>query len=539
MIGRRSSEASLFDVGNVFSYRPDPRSFFGQLAAVSDRLFDDDQFAAFYSRETGRPSVPPSQLALVLLLQNYSQVSDEEAIRRTKCDLDWAAVLRRLAGEPLCAKSTLCLFRAHLVLHEEFRTLLQQSLAVARKAGLLKGQHLKSVADTKPILGRGAVQDTYNLLATGMVQLARAIARSKGEKPDAFLADHGFDRLTGKSVKGCADIDWSDEQQRSRFLTELVGDAHRLMELANGSEPQIKRSAELLEQLLLQDIAEDTVPDDGDGNAGRRLARIKRGVTKGRIPSVTDPEQRHGRKSASKRFTGSKASIAADVHTGLILATEVLAADDPDATGILELIRQAETNSGSAVTETIADCAYGSGPTRQAFEEAGRELIAKVPAAPTGPLFPKSAFRIELPAAAESLEHTTVTCPGGAVANMVAGDGMGGVTFYFDEHCAGCALRALCTNSVHGRSVHIHAQERLIQAARHLQSTQDGRAKLRTRLAAENALARLGHLGIGQARYFGRSMTCYQLTMAATIANLRRTWNWKAEEARRTCRATA
>jgi len=46
----------------------------------------------------------------------------------------------------------------------------------------------------------------------------------------------------------------------------------------------------------------------------------------------------------------------------------------------------------------------------------------------------------------------------------------------------------------------------------------------------EHRLARLGQLGIGQARYAGRRKSKFQLTIAAAIANLRCTWNWAATQ---------
>jgi hypothetical protein len=521
MIGKRKTEVTLFDVGNVWPFAPNPKSYHGQLAAVSDKLFLDDDFALLYHDRRGRPSTPPSLLALVLLMQSYEGISDEEAIEHTACDLRWAAVLRRHAGTYLCAKSTLQLFRAHLLLHEAHRIMLQRSLSEARKKGLLRGQHLAAAVDTKPILGRGAVEDTYNLLATAMVQLSRAIAQDRKETLSVFLMRHGFNRLSEPSIKGSFDIDWSDEAARDAVLSELVADARRLMAMADGSNPRIKKAAELLEQLLLQDVAEE--PSD----KGRPLARLKKGTARGRIPSATDPEQRHGRKSKSKLFIGSKASVAVDVETGLVLATDVLAGDAPDATGVLPLVEQAQINSKAVIDETLGDCAYGDGATRQDFSDAGKQLVSKVPKSlGNGKMFPKTAFRIELPVEGQSLELTKVTCPGGAVANRLTPDADGGLTVYFDDFCSGCSLRSQCTQSAYGRSVHIHAQERLLQAARELQATPDGRAKLRRRIIVENSLARLSHLGIGQARYVGRVKTAFQLAIAATVANLRRTWNW-------------
>src|SRR5207245_9459768 len=107
MLGKRKAQRDLFDVGNVFPLALDPESFHGQLAGAAERLFRDEDFAAFYADGLGRPSAPPSLLAPLTLLQHESGCSDAEAIARSAFDLRWAAVLRTTAGEPPCAKTTI------------------------------------------------------------------------------------------------------------------------------------------------------------------------------------------------------------------------------------------------------------------------------------------------------------------------------------------------------------------------------------------------------------------------------------------------
>src|SRR5713101_4365605 len=149
MMGKRRAQRDLFDVGNVYPLALDPRSFHGQLATAAPRLFHDEAFAAFYDARIGRPSVPPSQLALLTLLQQEAGVSDAEAVARSGYDLRWAAVLGRAAGTPVCAKSTFQEFRAHLVLHDEVQLIFVTSIQEARRAGLLKGGALRAAVDTK------------------------------------------------------------------------------------------------------------------------------------------------------------------------------------------------------------------------------------------------------------------------------------------------------------------------------------------------------------------------------------------------------
>ena len=528
MLGKRTTQMPLFEVGNVFALTLDPAGFHAQLALAAPRLFQDQDFGAFYKDKQGRPSVPPSLLALATLLQHEAGVSDQEAIDRTAYDLRWAAVLRKEAGTPLCAKSTFQLFRAHLVLHPAVQTLFLASLQEARRSGLLKGQALHIALDTKPIHGRGAVQDTFNLLATGIRQLARALAKHAEQKPEDFLNDNALARYTKASLKGSADIDWSDEAAKNDLLTTVVTDARRLLALARCSSPAVQQAASLLEQLLLQDIEVGTTDTAGEGGAAlvaNEQAVIKEGTVKGRLPSATDPDIRHGRKSASKRFDGHKADIAVDQDSQIIVAFAVLAGDAGDASGALALVEAAETNTAQTVAATTGDCAYGGGPTRQAFALARRALLAKVPKeASRNGLFAKSEFVIDA-------DKAQVTCPAGRTATTFSTAPEGDRTFLFGRVCAECPLRSRCTTSKSGRRISVHPQEAVLQAARAYQKTPDGKARLRHRVVVEHRLARLGQLGIGQARYFGRAKTCFQLMLACTLANLRWVWNQEARQA--------
>jgi hypothetical protein len=414
----------------------------------------------------------------------------------------------------LCAKSTLQLFRGHLVLHDRAKSIFQESVQEAKRVGLLKGEAMRVALDTKPIEGRGAVEDTYNLLSTGIGLLAEALAKKAGKAKPEWLRDLGFDRYSGKSLKGSVEIDWSDQAAKDGFLRDIVSDARKILALAQGQGPAVKDAADLLSKLLLQDVEEG---EDGGGATG---TRIRKGTSKGRIPSATDPEVRHGRKSKSKRFTGHKASVATEVGSGIIVALDVLPGDAADSTGALGMTEQAEENTGLTVEETLGDCAYGSGATRQEFADASRSLTAKVPQENrNNGLFPKSAFVIHR-------EARTATCPGGHTTEMADDHAGGGRTYYFDEFCGGCPLRARCTKSVMGRSLSEHPQEGLLDKARAYQATPAGKAHLRKRVIVENALGRLSHLGIGQALYRGRAMVRFQLSMASCVANLRRSWNW-------------
>jgi DDE family transposase/transposase-like protein DUF772 len=519
MLGKRRAQRDRLDVGNVFRLELDPHSFHGQLAAAAARLFKDADFATFYADRTGRPSVPPSQLARLTLRQHHDGCSDAEAVARSADDRRWAAVLGRPAGQPLCAQSTFPLFRAPLVLHDAVLTLFQRRIQAAQAAGRLKHGPLKVALDTQPILGRGAVLDTYNLLGQGILQLLRALAKEQHQTPQAWAATRAFSRYFHPSLKGSADLDWSDKEARNQFLAEIVTDARRLLRLAGEAldgegAAAIREGAQLLEQLLLQDVVETP------GDAGGPQASLRQGTAPGRIPSVTDPEQRPGRKSSSQRFNGHKGALATDRDSQMIVDVDGLEGSAADAVGAVEQGERVEANSGQQGAQTQGDGAYGGAGTRQAFTAAGRELGAKVPQeASNGGRFPKRAFELNV------LEERG-TGPAGQTTGEFTLEPEGGKGFRFGAVCGWCPLREPCTEAKEGRTLRMQPLEAELRAAREDQQSEAGRSALRQRVVGEQRLARLGQLGMGQARYVGRAKTRCQLRLLSTIANLRRVWNW-------------
>lgn len=537
MLGERSDQRGLWEADQLYLDLVGKDTFYGLLASLRGQLFRDADFAEFYCLDNGRYSVPPSLLATALLLQIHDKVSDAEAKARADFDIRWKVALGIEIEERPFAKSTLQVFRAQLILHDKVREVFEQSLRLAREQGYLQGRRGMRVAmDTTYILGRGAVKDTYNLLADGIVKLMRALAVVEGVPARRWAQAHDYKRYVGSSVKGEAAIDWSNRRARRRLLAQIVADADRLLELARQAQeglaadsPErqaIVDAAELLGQLLLQDVKRSTDSDgcSDDANADGEVS-LKDGVSKDRMVSVHDPQMRHGHKSKRKRFDGYKAAVVVDTDSQLITAVDALPGNAPDNLGALELVEQSEASAGVPVVEAMGDTAYGDGGTRQAFADAGRKLVARVPGRPNRKHFPKEDFVIDLVAG-------TCTCPAGQITRTIvpAGrrtDGTGTThrlrAFRFEAAvCWACPLRSQCiaAKGRKGRQVLIHPQEALLQEARALQQSADYDQYRRRRVVAEHRLARLEQLGIRQARYFGRVKTKFRLYLAATVANL-------------------
>ena len=169
MLGTRDPQGSLYSAATQLgSETVSDLGFYGKLAAHGPKLFHDADFAGAYCSGNGRPSVPPSKLALARLLQHYEGVSDAEVVERCRYDLRWkvALDLELASVEAPFAKSTFQAFRARLTVHLNDGLAFEKSVDAAREAGVLPPR-LRVALDSSPVRGRGAVKDTFNLLCDG------------------------------------------------------------------------------------------------------------------------------------------------------------------------------------------------------------------------------------------------------------------------------------------------------------------------------------------------------------------------------------
>ncbi|CAN5880242.1 IS1182-like element ISGvi6 family transposase [soil metagenome] len=517
MLGRAKAQGSLLEARVFDAHLLTRGSVYERLAEHGHEIISDDDFAHCYSPSTGRPSIPPSMMMRAVLLATHDKCSDAEASRRTRVDLDWKAALgvdRDFRG---IAATTFSLFRARLVLHDAERAVLEATVAKAVAAGVLKGK-VTAIIDSSPVTGAGAVADTYRLVRKTMGRLARAA----GDAIDADLAAR-VEALA--AVK--ADINWHDPAVRKAHLGELVAAAQALLEAVDIDDATVAEAAGLLAAIVDQDVVRDR-----DGRP-----EIRRGVATDRVVSHSDPQMRHGRKSASRRFDGHKLDVVSDEHSELVLDIDVRAgnAADGDAaapavqrindmfTAITEDSEADEEETGLRVATLVGDMAYSDGDVREAVEAAGAALVAKVPPTSNSGRFPKTDFVLDLDA-----DTPAATCPADVTTTTTVktNDHKGRRTFAFAfpaATCAACPLRQQCVKGNRGRKVTVSVHKRRIAAARTAQTEDaDTVALLRARAKVERKIDHLQDLGMRHARYRGRRKTRLQAVLAAIVANVNR-----------------
>jgi hypothetical protein len=515
MLGRRSPQLSFFEAQSLPHCVP-ADSFYGRMASISDVLFPDEDLAGMYCADNGRPSLPPSLMNGVLLLQFYDNVSDDEAVERTKFDMRWKVALRLSLDFPGFHPTSLTKYRNRLVENEQERYAFDRFISVAREAGFILDR-VTLLTDTTNVKGAGAVQDTYTLLRKGIRKLLKAAGfhlpkKRKGLSPQGRVL---LERYVDQDRK--ADIDWADPQERAAQLQILFKDAETALDLA--VEQVGDDEVRYLGWLLTKILGDDLVVDD------QGQAQIGQGTATDRIISITDPEMRHGRKSSAHLFNGFKSSVSTDQHSELILDIADVTACGSDGAHLLPIIERVEAQTGVTVERAIGDGAYGSGKNRAACANYGQDpsravdLVSPL-AQPSDPEVDKSAFDIDL-------DTLTATCPQGhTVSGQRAGkqDGQQLWLFTFPrEACEACPLFERCVRSKKtGRTVRTRAYEAYLQAARLRQQTEEFDLLYRLRAAVERKIAELVQHGLRETRYVGEPKRQLQRLWTGAAMNLRR-----------------
>jgi hypothetical protein len=482
-------------------------SFFALLAEHGDRIVRDEDFAECYSAGRGRPSIPPSLLARVLLLQHRTGASDEAAMEAVAWDLRWKVALDLPVDHEGWHPTSLTKFRARLLLHRKEALALEATLRLAEELGLLDGA-AEQIIDSTPMLGAAATQDTVRLVRHGVRRLIDAVAASEEDASTRLDDGLEFDYQRPNDKPDCR---WREKAERERMLTRVAQDAERALravEQADGllGDERVVEAHRLLRELVGQDFDVD--------DAG--VPRLHRGTRADRIISTVDPEMRHGRKSQHQRFDGYKLSAAAtNGSEPLITAIEIASASEQDGPQAKHLIDAQPPQRRPE--RVLGDTAYGTGPVRAELAERAVEVLAPVPeAAVKEGRLSKRDFDVDLDAG-------TVTCPAGQTAPIrIEPSGQRRANFA-KAICDRCPLRERCVGPARGRrQVLIAPDEQLLIAARQaLDDPATAEHLRRTRPRIERLLGLLAsRYRARKSRYIGRAKARLQAAWAAALVNL-------------------
>ena len=535
MQGSERADRELLDAFAVCGHLVPEGSVYRFLAEHRLEVFPDGLFSGLFSGR-GRPSVPASVVATVLVLQALEGVSDREAAQRLECDVRWKAAAGLGLLDRAFHPSVLTLWRARLRDSDRPEVVFDAVRALVAECGALD-RRTRRALDSTLLDDAVATQDTVTMICAQI----RRVRRLVPEAAAAEVRAHDYD--AGRAKPEC---DWCDAAARAALVDALVGDASATLEAVGGVDldGEAADAVGLLGVVAGQDVEED--PEE----PGRW--RIARGVAADRVISTVDREARHARKSRSARRDGYKAHISAEPETGLICAVALTAANVSDASVGPELLAAeaaAETQdaaggaalagpageeaatqpaaaesaveeSAAAPREVLADSAYASGPALEAFAAAGWETtikpIDRAPRIAGG--FARGDFAIDAATGA-------VTCPQGhTVALRPAGAGRH--LARFGGCCAACPQRARCTTSAAGRTISVDRFEDRRAANKARWADPATRASYRQhRPLVERSIAWLTRGKSRRVPYRGAAANAQWLAVRAAAVNLTRLVN--------------
>ena len=494
MLGSERLDRELFDTMAVCGDLVPEGSVHRFLAEHRKTVFPDGMFEDLFGPR-GRPSVPGSVVATVMVLQALEGLSDREAISRLRCDIRWKAAAGLSLTDEGFHPTVLTLWRARLRSSDQPQRIFDAVRAVVDQSGVLSGR-TRRVLDSTILDDAVVTQDTVTMICAQVRKCRRLIPAAR-----EVVLSHDYDQGSKPSC------DWADPDSRSELINRLVTDGLAVLETVRDIDLDERQSEAV--GLLGVVVGQDVEPDpDREGKW-----RIARRVCSDRTISVVDPQARHGRKTSSQRRDGYKAHIVAEPQTGIVTSCGITLATAPDGPMGVELLKD------EPGTEVIADSAYGSGHVRAALEEAGhRATIKPIPQRPNPRLgadqFTRDDFVIDT-------EQGQVTCPAGNTATI----GSTGLV-HFTTVCGDCPYKSRCTTSKTGRYLKIHPHHRLLNRARQRWKQPETVARYnRWRPSVERIISHIVARGNRKLRYRGIEPNRQQLHTRIAAINLRRLIN--------------
>lgn len=508
---------SFYDV-NADAIGLGPAAIERHLLVLVHRLFADEDFAGMYHEQLGRTPCDPYVLVGMQMLRFHYRLGEEAVVERCKRDLGFKFALGLTRDENPPSVRSLGRFWSKLCQKLGDDVLHRRVVRLAVDERILDDAALQAIDSTNTEC-RGAIIDTYNLIAVAIGQVVRRTAQSLDCQPAELLEQWELpERYLDRSPKGAAGIDWNDMSARNELLTAQVRDADKVVSaverLGDGVSVDVIEAVALLRTVAHQDVEQ---LDDGS-------YKIAQGTVAGRVISITDPEARHGRKSSSKLINGFKVHVMCTIST--LFCTGILMTDASvhDAVPTADLLDQAD-NDGVKPQTMLGDGAYTTGANMKACEDRDVELLGKMPAPSTKDSFPKQRFEIDL-------SEMTVTCPGGSTTDrwtLVNDRGSSDTRvpqFKFDKQtCQSCPLVQLCSSATRkgrGRTIALNAHEDQLQKLKEFNKSDEARRLLPKRSAVERLISHLVRIGMRHARFFSMKRVQFQAYMTAAVYNLQR-----------------
>lgn len=391
MFRRTETQRSLFEAGALMPEEKREacrKSWAGPFRekALPILMKREEDFAALFDPEEGRPNRSAALVVGVLLLKEMSDLTDEEALGALKFDVRWWYGFDLEVEDTQTCQKTLHNFRGRLMKEDKSRLVFQgltdeliSALGIDTSKQRLDSTHILS---NIAVLSRlGTFCETIRIFLCALKKthsniyetLPAGIVRRHGEK-----SEYGDARQT----------------DRHRRLSVVARDTYRLVERFKG-HPAIRSSEayRLLERLFQERCeinvqAEDPKEDDDDRGEGAVPVKLKEAgdVKSDSLQTPHDPDVTYsGHKGQGYEVqiaeTAQDKDIPKDQKNSVQLITEVHVTPSAhnDARSTIPTIEALEEAGHRPVT-LLADTSYSGAENAAKSAEKGVNLLAPCPA---------------------------------------------------------------------------------------------------------------------------------------------------------------
>jgi transposase len=494
MQGSSSPNLEILDAAAHCRHLIDPGSVAALLADHRHDLFPDELFSDLFPSGRGRPSVAADVIASVMVLQALEGLSDRDAAAQLRTNIAWKVACGLALDDAGFHPTVLTLWRNRLRTSERPQRIFDAVRQVVADTGVLAKRQRRALDST--VLDDAVTRQDTLMQLTAQIRVVRRLIPAAR---DLQLAAHDYEH--GGAKPACA---WNDPADIDRVVTELVTDAHAVLEIVRDLDLTNDQAESV--GLLALVSGQDVEPGDSDGSW-----RIARRTAPDRIISVHDPESRHVHKTVHNYRDGFKAHVAVEPETGLVTACNLTSGNVGDGQAAPALLA-----GELAGLEVLGDSAYGSGDHRAHL--LARDHIAVIKPIPLQAAVP-GGFTID--DFIVDLRVRTATCPAGHVVPISRSGAAS-----FGHRCTGCPLRSRCTTARGGRDLKVNRHHELLAAARRQAETDDfQRTYTRWRPLVERSLAWLVRKGHRRVAYRGIARNRLWLSHRVAAVNLRRLLN--------------
>jgi hypothetical protein len=217
MLGEERLDRQFLDAAAVAGHLVPAGSMFAFLAAHRGELFPDEEYADLFPSGRGRPSVPASVMAAVLVLQVLHDYSDRETAEAVRCDLRWKVALGLAVDDGGFHPSSLTYWRNRIAGSARPHRVSDAVRVIVGQTGIVAGR--RRAVDSTILADAVASQDTVTMLVS-------AIRRVRREVPGAAAVIAAVCTGHDYAKPGRPVADWSDPEAGQALVSGLVNDAN-------------------------------------------------------------------------------------------------------------------------------------------------------------------------------------------------------------------------------------------------------------------------------------------------------------------------